>query len=164
MVFRLIITASDLCSSAILLLHFLSFSFWNVLLSRCFTSAARLSVSSTTTSSSWSTACGTPECFIQEWAYSWERSCFSRVTCHSTGRASTSSTTPLSWATQSTFTRRWVCVICVLIWIESHMLHATVKPTLIFIPHWEFESAGRAVNHLTDQLNVVLMYLSQMMY
>lgn len=28
MVFRLIITASDLCSSAILLLHFLSFSFW----------------------------------------------------------------------------------------------------------------------------------------
>lgn len=161
MVFRLIITASDLCSSAILLLHFLSFSFGNVLLSRPFTSAARLSVSSTTTSSSWSTACGTPECFIQGWAYSWERSCFSRVTCHSTGRASTSSTIPPSWATRSTFTRRWVRGICLdLDWI----LHATVKPILIFIPHREFESAGTAVIHLTDQLNVVLMYLSQMMH
>lgn len=35
---------------------------------------------------------------------------------------------------------------------------------LIFILHREFESAGSAVIHLTDQLNVVLMYLSQMMH
>lgn len=80
-----------------------------ILSGRPFTSAVRRSGSSTTTWSSWWTVCGTPRCSIQARTSSWERSCFSRATFHSTGWASTSSTTPPSWVMLLNFTRGWVC-------------------------------------------------------
>lgn len=88
----------------LLILPLLSLLFF----SRPFTSAARLSVSSTSTWRSWSTAFGTPECFIHAWTWKLERTCSWRAMCRTTGRASTSSTTQPSWATLWTFTRRWV--------------------------------------------------------
>lgn len=70
-----------------------SVHFDSLFFSRPFTSAVKLSGSSTTTEQWWQTVCGTPKCFIQGWEYNWGRSCCIRVTWSSTDRASTSSTT-----------------------------------------------------------------------
>lgn len=90
---------------------FIFFSVLIMLWSRPFTSASRPSASSTTTLLSWSTACGTPECFTPTtlvWRLT--KTFCSGAKCHGGGHASASSITPPSWASPSTFTGGWVTV------------------------------------------------------